>query len=471
MTTSLELLATTALISTLSAVVALLLGYPIGLWLSNLGKSKRLVTAFLLLPFLLPAFLIGLSLRPIFESVITDSRIGILLIVAAHAFMNAGFIAIVTSSSLIPREQIEAAELDGASKFKIRTQISLPQQLPALSAAALLVALYSATSYGLIISLGQGQIQTLETEIAKSAMQDLDITRAAVLAGLQTLLTISFFVFANRLGANPTSLFGQEGESPQGSRLGTVLGFCLLIAVLFVVLGVFQRAVTEGPGLFGNMANLAGRGTRDILNISVLEAAGNSLRNLVVATLISLTVAWLISRNRLGVLVLLPIGISPVVIGLIALVISGYLPVPVSSSWLLLPVVQSVFLIPLAFQVIAPARRAVSTEMLEAAMLDGASGVKLFGLIELPTLARPLAAAAALVSLGSLGEFGAASFLAFGSEATLPLVMFRLMSRPGGENLGMAMTAASFLILLALVVVAVISSNRTSRRVQSDASE
>ena len=190
------------------------------------------------------------------------------------------------------------------------------------------------------------------------------------------------------------------------------------------------------------------------------------MRNLLVAGILSLTVAWLLSHKRLGLFVLIPIGISPVVIGLGALVLSGYLPVAVSSSWLLLPLVQSVFLIPLAYQVIAPARKAIAGELLEAAKLDGANGIQLFGLIEVPTLRKPLLAAAALVGLGSLGEFGAASFLAYGSDATLPLVMFRLMSRPGAENFGMAMTAASLLILLALVVVWAISSNQTQRQVR-----
>ena len=106
----------------------------------------------------------------------------------------------------------------------------------------------------------------------------------------------------------------------------------------------------------------------------------------------------------------------------------------------------------------------MSGELIEAAKLDGANGIQLFGLVELPTLRKPLLAAAAIVSLGSLGEFGAASFLAYGSDATLPLVMFRLMSRPGAENLGMAMAAASVFILLALVVVWAISSAQTSRQ-------
>jgi len=43
--------------------------------------------------------------------------------------------------------------------------------------------------------------------------------------------------------------------------------------------------------------------------------------------------------------------------------------------------------------------------------------------------------------------------------------MFRLISRPGAENLGMAMAAASLFIAVALVVVWVISlEGRTQRQ-------
>lgn len=463
MITSLELTLTTAVIAALSAVVSLLVGYPIGTWLSGLKRIKRLVTAILLVPFLMPAFLIGLSFKPIFEDAFLDSKFGILAIVLAHAFMNSGFIALVTASSLVPKEQLEAAQLDGASGFQIKALISIPQQLPALAAAGLLVALYSATSYGLVITLGQGEVQTLETAISQAALQELDLGLAAQLAAIQTALTVAFFIFARQLGAKPTVLFGTESAESDGSKFGAVLGLALTASIVFVFWNVFTKALTEGGGLLQNIANLAGRGSRDILNISVLEALGNSVRNLLLAGTLSLAIAWVLSRRKSSLLVLLPVGISPVVIGLGGLVLSGYLPTQLASSWLLLPLVQTIFLVPLAYQVISPARQAVSSEMLEAAMLDGATGIKLVGLIELPTLARPLAAAAALVSLGSLGEFGAASFLAYGSEATLPLVMFRLLSRPGTENLGMAMTTASGLILVAVLVVLIISSQQPER--------
>lgn len=444
----------------MSAVVSLVLGYPIGHWVASLRRVRRLVTSVLLVPFILPAFLVGLALRPLFGDLLDSSRVAVIVLIGAHVLMNAGFIAVVTAASMTPRDQSEAAALDGATPFYTRVHIELPQQLPALGAAGLLVALYSATSFGLVLTLGQGSIRTLETEIVSAALQRLDLTTAATLALFQSMLTVGFFLLARKLVAEPTALFG-EGEQVSGtSRVGKVLGLAVIVAIVGIVGGVFERALTTGPGLWGNVLNLAGRGARDLLNVSVVEAAGNSLRNLVVASALSVVLAWWLSQKKVGLAVLLPIGISPVVIGLGALVLSGYVPATLASSWLVLPVVQSIFLTPLAFQIIAPARRAMSRDIREAARLDGAHGLKLLGWIEVPVLIKPLLVAGGLVSLGSLGEFGAASFLTYGSNETLPLVMFRLMSRPGAENLGMAMAAASVFILLVVVVLWLIFSVR-----------
>ena len=452
------LVGTTALIAVMSAVVSLVLGYPIGNWLASVRRFRKLVTSVLLVPFLLPAFLIGLAFRPFFGDFLNDVRVGIVVVILAHAFMNAGFIAVVTAASMIPREQAEAASLDGASRATIVRRIQLPQQVPALIAAGLLVALYSATSFGLIITLGQGSIRTLETEIATAALQQLDLPRAALLAVLQTALTLMFFMFSRKLGASPTALFGHTETHVMPSPVGRIAGIALLGAIVWVVGGVFYRAITAGPGLVGNLANLAGRGERDILNVTVMGAVGNSFRNMLVAVTLSLVIAWWLSAKRVGLAVLIPVGISPVVIGLTALVLSGYLPTWMATSWVLLPIVQVIFLTPLAFQIISPARRSMSNDLLEAAQLDGASRIQLFGSVELPALIKPIVAAAALVSLASFGEFGAARFLTYGSHETLPLVMFRLMSRPGGENLGMAMAAASLFIVLAIAVVWAVSS-------------
>ena len=466
MTTNLELFATTALIALFSSVVATILGYPIGNWLAGTGRrTRQLVSSFLLVPFLLPPFLIGITLLPLQPNTF-NSITGILWIIGAHVLMNAGFMARVVSANQIPADQLEAASLDGASNVRKRFAIELPQQLAGMLSAGLLVALYSATSYGLVLTLGAGKVDTLETEIATAALRDLDLNFALTLALLQTALTVCFFYLARSIGAEPAPLFGEQETASNGSKLGGLLAALLLAAIVIVFAGVFVRAITYGPGLVENFANLAGRGGRELLNISVAEAALNSLRNLMVAGLIALPIAWFAAgRKRTSYLVLLPIGISPVVFGLVFLVLSGYLPSALSGTWLLVPVVQSLFLIPLSYQVLRPARQSVSMEIIDAAQLDGAFGWRMFSEVEGPLIRKPLSVAAAFVALGSLGEFGAASFLAYGSQATLPLVMFRLISRPGAENLGMAMAAASLFIAVALVVVWVISlEGRTQRQ-------
>jgi thiamine transport system permease protein len=309
-----------------------------------------------------------------------------------------------------------------------------------------------------VLTLGRGEVRTLETEISEVALRQLDLPSAAMLALLQTALTVVLFVIARRFGANPTPLFGETEH--RGSKLGQLIGYLYLAIVLIVIGNVFYRALSLNGGLIENLQNLATRGSRDILNISLLEAAGNSFRNLLVSLLISLPIAWLAAaKKKPSLLVLIPIGVSPVVIGLVFLVGAGYLPGALGNWWLV-PVAQSVFLIPLGYQILRPARHAVEPEMLEAATLDGAGKVKTLAFVEAPILARPIAAAVSFMSLASLGEFGAASFLAYGSEATLPLAMFRLASRPGEMNLGMAMTTALLFILLALAVVYFISREK-----------
>ena len=236
--------------------------------------------------------------------------------------MNAGFMARVVSANQIPADQLEAASLDGASSVRKRFAIELPQQLAGMLSAGLLVALYSATSYGLVLTLGAGKVDTLETEIATAALRDLDLNFALTLALLQTALTLCFFYLARSIGAEPAPLFGEQETASNGSKLGGLLAALLLAAIVIVFAGVFVRAITYGPGLVENFANLAGRGSREILNISIAEAALNSLRNLIVAALIALPIAWFAAgRKRTSYLVLLPIGISPVVFGLVFLVL------------------------------------------------------------------------------------------------------------------------------------------------------
>jgi thiamine transport system permease protein len=206
-----------------------------------------------------------------------------------------------------------------------------------------------------------------------------------------------------------------------------------------------------------------------MLNISVLDAAFNSVRNAALVMLLVTPIAWMLSRRKsTRLLPILPAGLSPVVLGLAALAISGYLPREITSGWLLLPLVQVLFALPICYQVLQPARQSLDAEQLEAAALDGAGRLRSFWSIEFPQLRRSIALAASFAGLTSLGEFGAASFLAFGSNETLPIVMYQLEGRPGGDNYGMVMVASAIYILLTAFIVWLLAKpSKTDNRVSA----
>jgi thiamine transport system permease protein len=452
--TSLELLSTTAIIAVASSLMSVALGIPFGSWLRSLDpKTARLVAAITLVPFLLPPFLVGLAFEGIFGVANVNSNLGMFLIIAAHVFMNFGFIGKVFAATTIDAEQIESARLAGASDRQIRIRIELPQQRHGIIAAALLVALYSATSFGLVVTLGAGKVRNLETEIAIAALQNLDLNLAATFAALQTLLTVAMFLLSRVVGGAPTALDEIAPSLIQPSRFERLLGASLSGAVLIAIAIVVSRAMA-GQGLLENLANLSSKGERNLLNITVLEASFNSLRNAAVVVLVAVPLAYLLaSRKRPSSWVLIPIGISPVVVGLVTLAVVGYLPRALTSSWVLLPLVQVLFALPVAFQILRPARMGIDPELLEASRMDGANKIQTMRTIELPLLKKSFTLAISFSAMVSIGEFGAASFLAFGSNETLPIVMFKLLGRPGAENLGMAMTVAAIYILIAAYVI------------------
>lgn len=454
MTTSLELLLTTAFIAVVSALLSLSVGVVFGSWLRSLKpRLARLIATLSLIPFLLPPLLIGLAVVGVFGELKIDSNSGMLAIILAHVFMNFGFIAKVFAGSSVSSEQIEAARLDGASDKAIRKQIELPQQIQSLVSAALLVALYSATSYGLVLTLGAGKIQTLETEIAIATLQKLDLDTASLYATLQTLLTIVMFLIARSVSGTPGALDQIEPSVLKPTWMHKTAGLMLTALVGIAIAAVLSR-MFDGPGLLGNLANLATKGERQMLNITVLEASSNSLRNALVVVMLTLPLGYLLAgRKRTSGLVLLPLGISPVVIGLATLALAGYLPRALTSSWILLPLIQVLFALPVVYQILRPARLAVDQEVLEASRLDGAGSFKGMVLVEIPMLRKSIGLAIAFSAMVSIGEFGAASFLAFGSNETLPIVLFKLLGRPGEENLGMAMAVAGIYILISAYVI------------------
>ena len=441
--------------------------------------GQRAIRSLITIPFMLPTIVVATGFT-IFRDASNLWTNPVVWIIAAHVFLNYS-LAVRTIGSFwmsLDLQTEEAAELAGAGRLRTVWSVSLPQLRPALISASATTFLYCTASYGVILVLGGGHVQSIETEIATAANTLLDLPKASALALIQTLLSVVAFGISQSGGRGNLGIeLGEhDGVVKKLDRRDWLAALITLPVVLFLIVApmwqILTKAFFEGSGLVGNFLNLAGRGTRDILNISVLDATANSLRNMLISASISLIVGVMVSfmlrsdsKKRssqvllrlLDVAFLLPLGISTVVLGFGYLVTFGGYPLPLRESWLVVPLIQSVMAVPLVVRLVYPALVAMDRNQLEAAQTAGANRWQIFWLIEIPMIRYSVYTASAFAALVSLGEFGAASLLAYGDQATLPTVLYTLISKPGGENYGMAMAASTLIMLLTFAVVFLIS--------------
>jgi thiamine transport system permease protein len=171
-----------------------------------------------------------------------------------------------------------------------------------------------------------------------------------------------------------------------------------------------------------------------------------------------------IANRVLDIAFLLPLGISTVVLGFGYLLTFGGYPLPLRETWLIVPLIQSVMSVPLVIRLVYPALVAIDQSHLEAAGTAGANRWQIWWFIELPMIRFSVYTATAFAALVSLGEFGAASLLAYGEQATLPTVLYSLITKPGGQNFGMAMAASTLIIASTFLVVFAISRENQRER-------
>jgi len=118
------------------------------------------------------------------------------------------------------------------------------------------------------------------------------------------------------------------------------------------------------------------------------------------------------------------------------------------------PIAQAVVAVPLVVRTVLPVLRAIDPRLREVAATLGAAPGRVLLRVDGPIAARALGLAVGFAFAVSLGEFGATSFLARPDAPTLPVVIFRLIGRPGADNHGMALAASVVLACLTAAVMA-----------------
>ncbi|KLI99531.1 iron ABC transporter permease [Streptomyces sp. KE1] len=440
--------------------------------------GKSLLRAVVTVPFVLPTVVVGTAFLALLgRGGLLDDLWGLRLdttvwaILLAHVFFNYAVVVRTVGglwAQLDPRQE-EAARMLGASRFRAWRTVTLPALGPAVAAAALMVFLFTFTSFGVVQILGGPGFATLEVEIYRQTAQLLDLPTAAVLtlvqfAAVGAILAVHAWTVRRRETALSLVDAAYAVRRVVGTGQRLLLGFVLAtVAVLILLpLGVLVERALDAPGGYG-LGYFRALTSADggAFLVPPIDAVANSLQYAAVATLIALLVGGLAAAaltRRAGrftrgfdALLMLPLGVSAVTVGFGFLIALDRPPLDLRASWILVPLAQALVGVPFVVRTMLPVLRAVDSRLREAAAVLGASPWRAWREVDLPLVRRALLVAAGFAFAVSLGEFGATVFIARPDNPTLPVAVARLLGRAGDLNYGQAMALSTILMIVCVV--------------------
>lgn len=265
-----------------------------------------------------------------------------------------------------------------------------------------------------------------------------------------------------RAGHYQASPATREAAWVRYTLLALGLGFFALF-LLLPLAAVFTEALRKGWEVY--VASLVEADTVSAIELTLIAAAISVPLNLV----FGVSAAWAITKHDfrgkqlLITLIDLPFSVSPVVAGLIYVLIFG--AQGWFGPWLQAHDIKIIFAVPgivlatvfVTFPFVAreliPLMQAQGRDEEEAATVLGASGFKTFWLVTLPNIKWGLLYGVILCNARAFGEFGAVSVVSGhirGQTNTLPLQVEILYNE---YQFAAAFAVASLLALLALVTL------------------
>ncbi|MDX3117027.1 iron ABC transporter permease [Streptomyces scabiei] len=472
-----------------STALTLLVALPGAYVLARLDfPGRQALRAVVTVPFVLPTVVVGTAfLALVGRGGLLDELWGVRLdttvwaILLAHVFFNYAVVVRTVGglwAQLDPRQE-EAARMLGASRLRAWRTVTLPALGPAVAAAALMVFLFTFTSFGVVQILGGPTFSTLEVEIYRQTSEIFDLSTAAVLtivqfAAVGAILAVHAWTVRRRETALRLVDAAATARRPRGAGQWALLaGVLASIAVLLVLpLAVLVQRSLDAPGFAYYRALTGDDG--NVFLVPPIEAIGNSLQYAVAATAIALIVGGLaaaaLTRRDAGRLVrgfdallMLPLGVSAVTVGFGFLIALDEPPLDLRATWILVPLAQALVGVPFVVRTMLPVLRAVDQRLREAAAVLGASPWRVWREVDLPMVRRALLVAAGFAFAVSLGEFGATVFIARPDNPTLPVAVARLLGRAGELNYGQAMALSTILMVVCAVALLVLERLRTDR--------
>lgn len=424
------------------------------------------------------------------------------LILLAHVFYNYTIVLRLVGgfwANLNP-QLVEAGQILGANPWRAFRQITLPLLAPVIGASALLIFIFSFTSFGVILILGGPRLATIEVEIYRQAVNLFNLPLAAALSLIQIIFIFVLMLTYTRLqsrASRPLQLHSQQSiQRPPQTWLDHLLVWGNL-SLMLVLLGtplaalVGRSLTVAGQFSFAYYQALFAETHRSqtiffvppaegILNslIFALSVVGSSLLlGLMITAALTIrsrnpgkSAGDALSRPTLlqnlkslfEAIFMLPLATSAVTLGFGYIITLNKPPLNLRTSPLLVVIAHTLVALPFVIRSLLPALRSIEPALREAAAVLGASPLRVWREVDLPIAGRALAVGAVFAFTISMGEFGASLFIARPDTPTIPLAIFRFLDQPGALNYGQALAMSTLLMLVCAIGFVVIERFRVS---------
>lgn len=449
----------------LSAAVSVALAVPVARALARrrfLGRG--LLVTLMGAPFILPVIVAVLGLVTVFgRSGWVSGLIGMgglppleiygfQGVVLGHVFFNLPLATrlILQGWLAIPAERFRLAASLGFTSAHVARQLEWPMLRAIVPGAFMVIFLICTTSFAVALTLGGGpRATTVELAIYQAFRFDFDLSRAALLALVQLLLSGTAALLAlwvavpQSLGAGLDRTVDRWDARRTGLRwLDSAL---IILAATFLLAPLAAIALRGLPGLTALPPEIWGAAWRSIwvALVSVAVTLGLALP-------MGLSIVALRGRalaRGVEAVGYLSIAASPLVLGTGLFLLLYPIADPVALALPVTALINAVMSLPFALRALVPALGEIETQYGRLADSLGLSGWARLRRLTLPRLRRPLGFAAALAGALSMGDLGVITLFADPDAGTLPLLLYRLMGAYRMEQAG-----AVALILLALSV-------------------
>lgn len=451
-------------------------------------KRKKLAEILILLPFIVPSYIITLSwtgllsekglLNYLLSSLgighINLYSMGGIIFVQGMCHIPLVYLLLKTMLKRIPVELEWASMAAGFSRSQTIIRINLTLAAPAIASGAILAFLAAIDNFSIPAFLGiSSGIPVLSTYIYEKAIGfgPSSFSDAAVLSVILSFIAVGGTLFEGKylnkgqalesIKADPSvriPMSPRVRKTVEWSLLGSLVGFNI-VPLVFMLISSLQRCYGLGYGrnnlTFDNFHAL-------LSNPGVIKAMRNSLILASVACLVCILVgtsaAYLKIRKNNKAMKILEKSASvtyaiPGMVLALSMIFHWVEPVPgirpgIYGTMTILAVAYVTRYLILQIKGSVNAINTVEPAIEEAALASGRSPLTMWGKILLPLMFKPVLATSFLLFIPAMTELTLSSILSAAGTKTIGLTIFNF-HQAGDYSLSIAMSAIIVLLILA----------------------